>query len=133
MVNIVVQTVGTKVVNDESVPLTGRYIPIKSPGTFPAIGVRATGTKVGQDSPKGKGTFYVALKAEAAATQSWQVICNSSALNTASFKLTTSWAVYSMPYDATSCQVGFIRTIWFTVWSDFASDCDSTCMGRICA
>ena len=45
MINIVVQTVGTKVVNDESVPLTGRYIPIKSPGTFPAIAVRATGNQ----------------------------------------------------------------------------------------
>ena len=57
--------VGTSLVVDSTVPITGKYLLMASPGTF-SIGTRSIndgGDVFGQRWPIGKGTIYIALKA----------------------------------------------------------------------
>ncbi len=103
--------VGTLVV-DPTVPITGKYLNVPSPGLYvgSSQGLDAASISIGQRAPYGKGTFYIALQAStSAATQAWSTTCQYNTTGSSTVSLTTSWQIFSWPYDNTAtsgCALG---------------------------
>ncbi len=99
------QSAGNGIVNDSTVPITGRYLQLNSPGVF-SMGTRTPDEgqdTFGQRWPRGKGTFYLLAKSGVATTQVWHFQCNGDFVTPTTVSLTTSWAIYPIPYDSTGC------------------------------
>ena len=103
---------GGPVINDASVPITHRYITIPSPGTLGTVNLNGNtgiwGTAIGQRFPKGKGVGYIALRADIPTTQTWRIACQSGPVGSLPLNITTTWTIFSIPYDSTggACPVG---------------------------
>jgi hypothetical protein len=92
---------------DSGAPVTGSYVKAvggawDSSGAWTLRGV-ANSLVLGKNFPVGSGTWVVAAKADAAATQEWKLLGSTGSASCVfadqTLSLTTSWQVYQIPYN----------------------------------
>ncbi len=105
-------TTATAVVNDSTVPITGRYLTIASPGTVSSIpldGNAGGAMAIGQRFPKGTGWAYVAVYSPINTTQVVSLNCASGSAGSGTITYTANtWQIFKFRYDSTvgGCVVG---------------------------
>ncbi len=115
----------TPIISDSTVPITQRYMLIKSPAQFATYSassphsaglegvtpnlVATTNSSLGfgfNRVPKTTMTMYLALKSSVNTTQTWSILGSNPSVTapygSAALSLTTSWQIFSIPVDTTS-------------------------------